>query len=38
MQHGQMKIGIILRCHDAKTLSGHMTVDRCVSLVVLDDS
>ncbi len=23
MEHGQMKIGIILRCYNVKTLSGH---------------
>ncbi len=25
MEHGQMKIGIILRCRKMKTLFGHMT-------------
>ncbi len=24
MEHGQMKIDIIFRCHNVKTLSGHM--------------
>ncbi len=36
VEHGRMKIGIILRCHKMKTLFGRMMTG--VSLVMLHDS
>ncbi len=38
MWHGQVKIGIIFRCHNLKTLSGHMMTGVLVTLVILDES